>query len=308
MRSVAVAIPHTGHTENLERCLDALERDPKVAEVAVVLPRNAVDSRLALERRQRCTTIVTPELQSFAVATNKAVAESSAPYVLLLNDDAMVRPGAVCRLASYLDDHPEAGATAPKLLNPDGSLQPSLYHDPTLWAALEELMRPVLPGPLARRIAHNPRPSFPTRPTSVHWAAAAALLVRRSLFQRLGGLDERYPHGMEDAALCLEIRRAGARVVAVPQAEVVHAKGASSFRHPDAAQMGRVLTRGVTSWVLYMRIYRPRHALPVRLIFLLHALMRYTWFSTFGRLRSHGYAAVQSSAYRRHLRTLVRTK
>jgi GT2 family glycosyltransferase len=227
---------------------------------------------------------------------------------LLLNDDATVLPGAVSRLAAYLDDHPEAGATAPKLLNADGSLQPSLYRDASLWAALEELVRPLLLGPLRQRFAHNPSPSFPDRPMSVDWAAAAALLVRRSVFEELGGLDERYPHGMEDAAFCLELRRAGMRVIALPDAEVMHLQGASSYRHHDPEQIGRVLSRGVMSWIIYMRTYRPRHALFVRPIFLIHAALRYAWFATVGRLRNPTNAAARSAAYRRHLRTLLRIR
>jgi GT2 family glycosyltransferase len=142
----------------------------------------------------------------------------------------------------------------------------------------------------------------------VDWAAAAALLVRRSLFERVGGLDERYPHGMEDAAFCLELRRAGTNVVAVPNAEVIHLKGASGFRHHDRERIALTLSRGVTSWVLYMRTYRPRSAVVVQAIFLLHALIRYSWFATFGRLRDPSGAANRSYAYRRHLQRLGRAK
>ena len=152
MNEVAVAIPHTG-AGAFERCLDALERDPQVAEIAVVLPKDAVSSKSVVESRDRCIAIMTPELESFATATNRAVAATSAPYVLLLNDDATVCPGAVSRLAAYLNDHPEAGAAAPKLLNADGSLQPSLYRDASAWSALEELVRPFLRGPLRRQFA-----------------------------------------------------------------------------------------------------------------------------------------------------------
>lgn len=308
MRRVAVAIPHAGDAENLERCLDALEHDREVAEVVVVLPEAAATSRVLIDHHPRCVAIVTPDLEPFAIATNRAVAASAAPYVLLLNDDAVVQPGAAQRLATYLAAHPEAGAAAPKLLNRDGTFQPSLYRDPSAWSALEELARPLLHGRIAGRVARNPQPSFPQEPTSVHWAAAAALLVRRTVFDQVGGLDERYPHGMEDAAFCLELRRAGFKVIAFPGAEVIHLKGASGFRHSDRNRMARTLSHGVTSWVLYMRRYHPRSAIFVQVIFLLHAVMRYFWFATFGRLRDPSGAAIRSYAYRRHLGTLARRK
>jgi hypothetical protein len=64
----------------------------------------------------------------------------------------------------------------------------------------------------------------------------------------------------------------------------------------------------VMSWVIYMRTYRPRHAPFVRLIFFIHAALRYAWFATVGRLRNPADAATRSSAYRRHLRTLLRIR
>ena len=75
----------------------------------------------------------------FAGGVNQAFARCASPYVLLLNSDTVLAPGVLRGLRDYLDQHERAGVAGPRLLNPDGSLQPSCYHFPTPLHVLLEL-------------------------------------------------------------------------------------------------------------------------------------------------------------------------
>jgi GT2 family glycosyltransferase len=301
--SVAVAIPHAGDSELLAECLKALDDSSVVSEVVVTFPRSAGRSREIVKHHAACRAVVTPSLVPFAVATNLAARASTAPYVLFLNDDAAPAPGAVERLADFLDRNPDTGAAAPELHNPDGSYQPSLYRELDLRAAVEELCRPLFQLPGARSLARDPRSDFPKNPLSVGWASAAALLVRRSLYERVDGLSEQYEHGIEDAAFARALRELGAAIVAVPNAVFIHRSGASGFRHEDPERIARALSSGVDGWMYYLRHYRPEHVTPVRAVFLVHALSRLVYFGVKGIVTGRfGRAA----AYRRHLGHLLR--
>jgi N-acetylglucosaminyl-diphospho-decaprenol L-rhamnosyltransferase len=231
------------------------------------------------------------------------VRATSAPYVLLLNDDTEVRPGAIAELVGPLKDRPQVGATAPRLVYPDLTFQPSIFDDLTIRSALEMLVVPIVSRWPASRLGRVPRRTFPTAPEPVEWVAAAALLVRRTLYDRLGGLDERYPHGIEDAAFCREARRLGYTILAVPSAEVIHHGSPSGLRSQDPRRLAATLTRGVRGWELYFRVYSPGSERWIRPIFALHAATRYVAFAT---MRWRGPATRnRAAAYREHARRML---
>lgn len=302
MTGAAVAIAHAGDPDLLAPCLGALARAPGVAEISITMPATAGASR-AVAEAHGAIVVLTETLEPFAVATNRAVASTSADHVLLLNDDTEVRPNAINELLRPLLDDPIVGATAPRLVNSDLTQQGSLWDDLTLRAAVEMVFLPVLSRWPGRLIARAPRRSFPTEPEPVDWAAAAALLIRRDLYERVEGLDERFPHGIEDAVLCREIRGLGYRVLAVPSAEVVHHGSPSGLRSRDAERVAGTLAKGVEGWELYFRIYRPSSARWIRPLFTVHALSRYLVLRASSVWREHD--RVRLEAYRTHVIRLL---
>jgi N-acetylglucosaminyl-diphospho-decaprenol L-rhamnosyltransferase len=165
-------------------------------------------------------------------ARNRALPLSRGRYVLFLDSDAELLPGALERLVGVLDDDPSAGLVGPALLNPDGTRQLNARRFPPL---LLPIMRR---GPLARHaerraavrrhlMANDPH----DRRRRVEYLISACVLFRRELGIAVGGMDERMPIGHADADFCLKIRRAGADVVYAPDAEVVH-----DYRRSTAAK------------------------------------------------------------------------
>lgn len=155
----------------------------------------------------------------FARGNNVGLAAAHGRYLLLLNSDTEVRAGALSALVAFMDSHPEAGACGPMLLNPDGTLQPSGRDLPTLgslFADMTKLHR------LWRRNLYSQAGRDYTEVAAVGELSAAALLVRRTVYEQVGGLDPAFFAYYEDVDWCKRIGAAGYRIYYVPAARVMH--------------------------------------------------------------------------------------
>jgi GT2 family glycosyltransferase len=251
---VSVVVPHAGNRTHLERCLESVTEEAAVAETIVVMPDGMEDSVGIARSVAGVRCILTPKLLGYGPAANRGLAEATQPLVLVLNDDAWVTPGAVNNLAAWMTAHESVGACGAPFVFPDGRRQPSVFADVGVRSAVEAALAPLLKGVLAR-LRRHPRADFPDHAADVDWLSGAGILVRRSAFTGVGGFDEGFAHGFEDADLCRKLRGAGRRVVAVPGPPVVHAKGGSGYRSADVDRVRRALTGGVEGWRRYSRRY-----------------------------------------------------
>jgi GT2 family glycosyltransferase/tRNA A-37 threonylcarbamoyl transferase component Bud32 len=207
----------------------------------------------------------------FARAVNQGVARSRGRYVCLLNNDARLSPDTLSTLAAYMDAHPEAGMTAPQLLHEDGRKQHSFDNFPSLAQAFlnKSLLRLLAPG------------SYPSKnlriaePREVESLIGACMMVRRSLIERIGPLDESFFLFLEETDWCLRARRAGSKVVFVPTSSVVHLQGQSRDK---VRVRGRIeYTR---SYFRYFRKNAPAAHAFLRLLFPLKSLIELIFQTT----------------------------
>ncbi len=169
----------------------------------------------------------------FARGYNRAAAEATGRYLLLLNPDTVTRDGAPKSLVQFLETHPQAGAVGPRLLNRDGSLQFSCRRFPRPVAAL------FRNTPLGKLF---PRNRFAreylmtdcdhTTESVVDWISGAAMCIRRETWEGVGGFDEGFFMYAEDMDWCWRAHRAGWDIYYVPHAEVMHCIGRSSDQVP----------------------------------------------------------------------------
>jgi len=197
---------------------------------AFVVDNASTDDTLALVRRDFAQVIViaNEENRWFSAANNKAIRQARGRHVLCFNPDTVVGPNALREMVRFLDGHPRAGAVGVKLLNRDGSLQPSCRNFLTSRSLLIQHAVPwrLLPKRLAGRFvleygAHD-------RPRRVDWLIGACLAVRRETIDEIGLKDEAFPMFHEETDWCMRIRRAGFEVWFLPSAEVVHLGGTST--------------------------------------------------------------------------------
>jgi hypothetical protein len=153
--------------------------------------------------------------------------EPAAPkFVLLLNPDTYIRPGAIKALHEFMAGNPAVGIAGSRLEDPDSTPQRSAFRFPTIWSELDgglrlgivsKLLKSKLAAPPVRDDAHV-----------TEWVAGASMMIRRELFDKIGLLDERYFLYYEEVDFCLAAKRAGWPCWYVPASHVVHLVGQSS--------------------------------------------------------------------------------
>jgi GT2 family glycosyltransferase len=213
-------------------CLDSVREwsRGRAVEFVVVDNHPADGARSALgERFAEVRVIENAENVGYARAVNQGIRATSGEFVLVMNPDCEFRPGATGHLLDYLRAHPEAGIAAPKILNPDGTLEYSARSFPTQLTFLfnrYSLLTRLFPGNrFSRRYLLSDWDHASVR--GVDWVSGACMMVRREAIDRVGPMDEAFFMFNEDVDWCRRMKLAGWEVVYVPDAVVVHHIGAS---------------------------------------------------------------------------------
>jgi hypothetical protein len=175
------------------------------------------------------------ENRGFAAANNQAFSETRGRYVLMLNPDTVVRPGALEVLIRFMDAHPRAGACGGRLLYGDGSPQHSAFAFPTLAQVWLDFFPMNWRLTESRLNGRYPRSWYARKlPFLIDHPLGADLLVRRETSEQVGWLDDRYFMYCEEIDWCIRIKRAGWQIWCVPEAEIVHYEARSTRQFRDA--------------------------------------------------------------------------
>lgn len=199
--------------EVLPACLSALAGE---GVPAIVIDNASGDASAGIARTHGASVIVNARNEGYGRANNQGVAASATPYVLIVNPDVEIRPGAAAALLAAAERYPDAGMLAPRIVEPSGRvfLQPrSLLSPPHLNRS----------GAMAT----------PTGDACLPFLSGACLLIRRELFVALGGFDPAIFLFYEDDDLCRRLRDAGHALVHVHQAEAGHGRGRSTAPSPE---------------------------------------------------------------------------
>lgn len=229
---LAIIIVNWNGGDFLRRCLDSLAQFPPRAPHEVIVVDNASTdgSRELLQSRKEVRLIANSENVGFGRANNQAFAGSDSPLLFLLNSDAEVHQGAIDKLLATIREDGKIGAVGPRLINPDGSLQPSVWRNPlTPFEMIVTALR--LHRLLPERLRANLLLGFHwdhSHRRSVRMLSGAALLVRRTMIDDIGGFDERFHMYGEDSEWALRMVRGGWLMLFEPTATVTHHVGKSS--------------------------------------------------------------------------------
>ena len=220
MKVSAVVVSH-GHAAELARSLPALMQQVDETVVIANLPGSVPE--LPAEVR----VLENPRPLSLAANVNLGTAATSGEYVLNVNPDAIVEPGAVTALMAFADEHPRCGIAGPQLRWPDGSWQPSRRRFPTVRGTIVRRtpLRRLRP-PYETQREHYELAERPIEPVQADWMLGAFLLMRRTMLDEIDGWDPGFRHYCEDIDLCYRAAEAGWERWYVPQAVVAHAYAA----------------------------------------------------------------------------------
>jgi N-acetylglucosaminyl-diphospho-decaprenol L-rhamnosyltransferase len=215
---VACVVSHH-QRDDLPRCLDGLQRDG----IPVALLENVPDGSASLATRLGARAGRNPVPRSFSQNQNALIAATRSRYVLVLNPDTEILPGAIRRLIAWADANPRCGIAGPRLLEADGRVQRSRRRFPTVGGTLvRRTPLRLLVRDLEAAQPHHYLAAVPPQPVECDWMLGACLLVRRSMLQEIGGFDEGFPMYGEDIELQYRAMRAGWQRWYVPDAIVRH--------------------------------------------------------------------------------------
>lgn len=160
----------------------------------------------------------------FTRPMNQALQASQGRYLLQLNPDTLILPGALDRLVAFLEAHPQVGICGPKVLNRDRSLQkPCRRGESRPWAVISYFTGMAALFPKSKWFGEYLMSYMDENEThQVAGVAGSCMLVRREVFEEIGYLDERFFAYQEDADLCFRARQAGWQIYYVPEAQIIH--------------------------------------------------------------------------------------
>ncbi len=242
--------------ELLAQCLESVGANLKMwadATVETFVVDNASTDGSAPMVRERfpwVRLIENAENVGFARANNQAIPGCRGNYVLLLNSDTVVPPGALADLVAALENNPRTGAAGPQMLSPDGTLQNSYGKLPSVWY---EIIGPYWLDRLAR-IWQKPGGRLSGRRMNddncimTERVSFACAMIRRQAFDQVGLLDEQFVFYSEDYDWFKRLKMVGWQVLFCPWAQVVHYWGASSGKRSEWALVQ--LYRGKRQYLL----------------------------------------------------------
>ncbi len=252
---VSVIVVAWNGRDILLRCLEALHREPQGVRFETIVVDNASSDGApdAVARAFPAVILARNAFnRGFARAVNQGLARARGRVPVLLNPDTLPGPGLLERLVRYLDASPDAGLAGVQLLHEDGSLQNSIDNDP-------RLLTEIVPKGILRRCLPRRFPSKRTPfsgPTGVETVIGACMAIRREAMEQAGVLDEGYFLFLEETDWCGALRRAGWRVVHLPEARLIHLQGKSKDVAPAAVRIEYLRSlfryfrknRGVAVW------------------------------------------------------------
>ena len=225
--------------DRLRTCLAGLLEDCPGLELDVVVVDNAsVDGSAELVAEQFPSVQLERNAANvlYAPAVVQGARRGEAPLLLLLNPDCELAASQLLELAAALQADPQLAAVAPRLCHADGSTQAALMDHPGFWSPL------FFGTPLERWWPNSPelrrwfcRERDLERDQDCPQPPAACFLVRRSVWEELGGFDERLELFFNDADLCTRMAAAGQRIRYLASVGVVHHTGSSTAQLPDFA-------------------------------------------------------------------------
>jgi N-acetylglucosaminyl-diphospho-decaprenol L-rhamnosyltransferase len=231
---LAVVIVSFNARADLARALGSLhDARPRTTHAIVVIDNGSSDGAPALVRNQfpDVRLIEAGANLGFGCANNLGIRETTGDYVLLLNPDTVVPPGAIDALVARLDGDASIAAIGPRLVDQGGDAELSFGAMYSPWTEARRKLALALDargvGAVRRWIERATR-----TPREPDWLTGACLLVRRSAGDAAGWFDERYFLYAEDVDLCAALRARGGRIVFAPEVEVVHLRGRSGLTRP----------------------------------------------------------------------------
>jgi GT2 family glycosyltransferase len=266
---ISIIIVSWNVRQDLVGCIESIKKNPFSGEFEIIVVDNnsSDDSVEVVGRSFPDVVLIGNEINSgFAVANNQGIAIAKGQYILLLNPDTIVHQSSINKLIEFMDNNPDIGVCGPKLLNDDGTTQRCVRRFPTFGAALhrQTIFKTTSIFKRCQR-KYNMRDFDHNSQRDVEQIMGAAFLVRKSVVDKIGGLDESYFMYYEEVDFCRRVGQAGWRVVFTPITTITHLGGQSSSQVPVGKRMMQMVSmfkyfrkhRGVGVTAMFNLLFKP---------------------------------------------------
>jgi GT2 family glycosyltransferase/glycosyltransferase involved in cell wall biosynthesis len=237
MKSVDIVIVNHNSTDDAEKAIESILNTTDGVVPHIVVADNASNDRpeRLVQRFPQIRLLLSEKNLGYSKAINRALRKCDSAYVVIMNPDTFVLNGFFADVLNYLESNVEVGVVGPKIFDADGSVQGSARRFPTPWSYAFGRKSPITRIFPKNRLTQKEFMCFDcagTREIPVDWVSGACMVIRRDVFDAVGGFDERFFLYWEDTDLCKRISAAGWRIVYYPKAEIKHLVGVSSSKSP----------------------------------------------------------------------------
>jgi GT2 family glycosyltransferase len=258
---LSILIVNYNGGELVDTCIASIYENPPSGEFEIVFIDNASTDGSFERVREKFPDMVCQANEAnvgLALAFNDALRLARGRYLMSLDNDTRILPGALDRLVEAMDADPGIGIGGSMLHNPDMSLQRTFRRKPSWLNAIfgrRSLITAIWPtNPISARYLMDEQLEA-EEPFEVDWVSTAALAISRKAYETAGGLDEDFFVYWVDADWCARVKAAGFRIVAIPDSHIIHDENLKAKRRARKnTRMVKDFHRGA---YLY---YRKNHA------------------------------------------------
>lgn len=223
--SISVILVNHNGLERTRNAVKSVKKSSPRSEV-IVVDNNSTDGSVECIRREFPDVKLIPstENRGFGAGSNKGAGVALGEFLFFLNPDTMLSEDTPCLLGAIMEFNSDIAACGPKLVDDDRTFQLSFGPDPSLvkeWKLRRMHRRLQKRNPSVQAELESRYSAM----REVDWVTGAALMIRRDVFQKVGGFDETFFMYFEDADLCRRVRKLGLKVLYVPSTKVVHFGG-----------------------------------------------------------------------------------
>jgi N-acetylglucosaminyl-diphospho-decaprenol L-rhamnosyltransferase len=224
---VSVVIPTHDSLSWVDACLSSVLAQDGVDSTVAVVDNGSSDGTVehVARRWPSVALIALTDNVGYGAAINEGARALPRGHILALNADTTLGPGSLCKLVAVLEADGRVGAVAPRLLNPDRTLQPTAHRFPTLTRLLGEALALDRLPVLGRAFDYHCRNYDYDRAREIDWATGTVLLIRQEAWETVGGFDPAYFFFVEEIDLQRRLTTEGWRIVLAPAAVAVHHGG-----------------------------------------------------------------------------------
>ena len=273
---VSICIVNFNALDQTLACVKSIESLSIEISREIILVDNASSGSSVDALRQefpKIRFIINSRNLGFASANNQAMGIAAGEYFLLLNNDTVLKNDAIGAMAAFLAAHPKAGAVTCKLFDADGStIQKNCRSFPgpmgTMFgrASLLTKVFPNNPWSSKNLLSNWDYDS----PRQVDWVSGAAIMIRREVFTRVGGLDDKtFFMYWEDTDWCKRIRDAGWEIWFTPDGQIIHYSGQGGGRRSLWMRLFTMYHMHRSAYLYFRKNYYPNPLHPMAIFLFL---------------------------------------